>query len=439
MKKISSNLYTYIIFWIFIAIILSLSISYPLNIKLNQIYDQINQDQYIKNYKDIGEVIAKYQNIISKDNLTIQSMDCLNFLELQNQYEINVTQKIIPTKNHLNKYKSSYFTNRSMIFPLKFNDGLVYLTIESKNYNSNYKNIIALLTISLGLIIFLLVIYLSLRNILKYIKKIDNGISIIAGGALNYKLPLEGNNELTNLAHSINQMSSSLKENIETEKRIDSTQRKLLSNMSHDLRTPLTSILGYANIIADEKYTNKEELHSYINIIKEKGLQLQKLINDLFEYTKLSNKDIKLNIKQINLETFVSQYITSINKTIIIKNECQTTPMIYADIDLLKRILDNLFDNIRKYATEDSAIHISISDNNFIILKITNETDENLENDYKHIFDRMYVADSSRKNSASGLGLSIVYESMKLMNGQTSAYYKESNLSILLKFQQIHR
>lgn len=440
MKRISANLYTYIIFWILIAAVLSLSISYPINVVLNQTHDKKMKEEFLSNYKEVADIISQYQNTILDNNLSTTSLNTFDFNELNYKYKINSTKKIIASKNHLNKYKNTDFSNRSMIFPLKFTDGLIYINVTPINELFSYRNLITLLTICLGISIFLIVTYLSLRNILKYIRKIDKGISVIAGGALNYNIPLEGDNELTNLANSINQMSSSLKTQIDKDKETDANQKRLISNISHDLRTPLTTIIGYLNIIEDKKYNSTDELNTYLHVCKKKSLQLEKLINDLFEYTKLSNKDVTINMKKINICTFINQYIISIDKKVVIKNTCSKTPYILADIDLLKRIFDNLFDNIRKYSNPTSDVYISIyeheDEDDYIIFQISNKTKLNLEDDYKYIFDRMYVADYSRKANSSGLGLSIVSESMKLMQGYAKADYKNNTLSILLKFQR---
>lgn len=468
MKKITSKLYIYIVFWILIGLLISISISYIVNYQLISMENENLSKIYTENYEEVSNSLSAYQSYVTENSLESNTVRKHKFTELYENYTIRISNVLFPinaasnnirkSENRSNRISedselfedienesrirlalgSDSISSETIIYPIQFTDKTMYIYAQPINESKTYKDLTTAFTILLGIFIFLIILYLSLKRVLKYIGEIERGVSILAGGSLSYEIPLQGNNELTDLANSINQMSNSLKEKNERDKALDLNQKRLITNMSHDLRTPLTSIIGYINVLQDEKYSTKEEMNSYLKTTKDKSLQLQKLINDLFEYTKLANKEMNKNIADVNIETFTNQYVQNQSRKVHIEKSCDRIAIVKADTELTKRIYDNLFDNIRKYATENSDIFIGISydeKENYMLVKITNESAEDLTDKCEYIFERMYISKESRNTSASGLGLSIVKEGMKLMQGDAIAEYEKPNLSIVLKFK----
>lgn len=120
----------------------------------------------------------------------------------------------------------------------------------------------------------------------------------ISKGNLDFRVPQKSQDELGSLAGNINHMAAELKLKIEEERRAERTKNELITNFSHDLRTPLTSILGYLTLIKDRKFETDEQFSDCVNIVYNKSEKLGGVIEDLFEYTKLANKGVKLILKR---------------------------------------------------------------------------------------------------------------------------------------------
>lgn len=121
------------------------------------------------------------------------------------------------------------------------------------------------------------------------IEALAEGVMVIAKGNLAYRIEKKGQDEIALLTDNINQMAEEIMTSIEMERKIEQQKNELITNVSHDLRTPLTSIMGYLRLLSEEKYETKEQYDEYLKIAFSKSEQLKNLIDDLFEYTKLTN------------------------------------------------------------------------------------------------------------------------------------------------------
>ena len=157
-------------------------------------------------------------------------------------------------------------------------------------------------------IIVVLLIYILTRRKTKYIKEICSGIEIISQGNLDYRIDKKGVDELSILSDKINSMSIDLKNIMEEERKAQRFKSELITNVSHDLRTPLTSLIGYIQLANDEK-TSLKDKEKYIEISLQKSNKLKNLINDLFEYSKLESGGIKLEKEDINIIEIIEQSI----------------------------------------------------------------------------------------------------------------------------------
>ncbi len=144
---------------------------------------------------------------------------------------------------------------------------------------------------------------------MRYFEDIHNTLEDIAGGDLDIKIPVRGTDELSELAMTVNHMTSQLKSLQEEEKRWEKTKNEMVTNVSHDLRTPLTSILGYLELIAKGNYTDEEALEHYADVAYNKCTNLKTLVDDLFEYSKLNSTELKLNRININLTELMEQIV----------------------------------------------------------------------------------------------------------------------------------
>lgn len=179
-----------------------------------------------------------------------------------------------------------------------------YNEIDEKKYTDNE---LLMILLSPVIIAMLLTFFLTSRKV-KYIKQIAEGAVEFSNGNLDYRIQKKGMDELGFLAESMNSMAEKLKENIEKERAQEEFKTELITNVSHDLRTPLTSLIAYMQLVGDEK-TTEENKKKYTAVSIEKAYKLNKLIEDLFEYSKLESGGISLNKREANVVEILEQSI----------------------------------------------------------------------------------------------------------------------------------
>jgi signal transduction histidine kinase len=215
-------------------------------------------------------------------------------------------------------------------------------------------------------------------------------------------------------------MSAALKSLSEEEKQWEKEKDDMICNISHDLRTPLTSVIGYLQLIINQaKEKQDEQLLSYVNISYSKCMEIKLLTEQLFDYAKITNKEYQPVAKQINLSELVKQVVLGLMPQL---NEKKLTcrlnlpdekVFITADAALMARVFDNLLNNAMKYGADGSFIDIDIrlaEKENKVTVMVTNYGSTILPEDLPYIFNRFYCIDKSRssENSGTGLGLAIV-------------------------------
>lgn len=290
------------------------------------------------------------------------------------------------------------------------------------------------LIVFLGIGIFIMVSMVFVNRKVKYIKFLTKEIKEIEKAGFGKVIQVKGEDELANLCRSINSMSLELREKIENEKKIEKNKNELITNVSHDLRTPLTSIIGYIDLLKKNKFKDKEKFNEYISIIDERAKSLNKLINELFEYTKLSSHDVKLNYNNVNICELIDQifgeYIVIFNKIglELEKDIPEKAIFINVDIEKVVRVLENLLSNAKKYSVKNTKVIIRvIEENNNAIILVTNKVENISQEDLEYIFERFYKLDKSRNDSdSSGLGLNIVKRIVELHNGMVKVELNDS-------------
>ena len=285
--------------------------------------------------------------------------------------------------------------------------------------------------------IFLICFTLLINRKVKYIKYITKEIKKIEAEGFGKTIDVKGNDELSDLSQSINRMSSKLKEQIENERLIEKNKNELITNVSHDLRTPLTSINGYIELLKDNGFTDKKKFDDYISVVDRRTKGLTALVNELFEYTKLNSSDISLNFVAIDVVTLVShianEYSIMLKKNGLTLERHIINKEIFMnlDVDKMVRVLQNLLSNANKYSLENSTIILSLwEEANNVIISISNKTNEITMDDLPNIFNRFYKCDKSRSDhDSSGLGLSITKRIIELHHGTISAHLSENILT----------
>lgn len=300
---------------------------------------------------------------------------------------------------------------------------------------------ITFIVILLGTSIFFTTFILLLNRKVKYIKFLTKEIKSINEEGFGKTIEVKGEDELSELCNSINSMSIELAKKIDNEKKIEIAKSELITNISHDLKTPLTSIVGYLEILHKGQY-DSETKQKYINIAYNKSLRLKDLVNELFEYTKITSHDFKINREKFNLSNLINQMVgesvlgfSSKNIKVILDNPYKEL-YTYLDIRLFSRAIENILKNAEKYSDENSEFTVKIKDiEGSIILSFTNKCDKLNEESLDKIFEKFYRIDESRtlQNEGSGLGLSIAKRIVELHGGTITAKKIRDNIQFIIK------
>lgn len=290
------------------------------------------------------------------------------------------------------------------------------------------------------IIAMLLSFFLTNRKV-KYIKQIAEGAGEFSNGNLDYRIRKKGKDELGFLAGSINNMAERLKENIEKERAQEKFKTELITNVSHDLRTPLTSLIAYLQLVESEK-TTEENKKKYTTISIEKAYRLKQLIEDLFEYSKLECGGITLEKKEVNIIEILEQSIGELfieaqkrNMNLIKKFE-NSKIILNVDSGKLGRVFENLLSNAVKYGIEATEVYVNLNEyDEYVTITFENEIASESLDDTLKLFDRFYRGDKSRnsKVSGSGLGLAISKNIVELHQGEIWAECENNIFGIYVK------
>lgn len=301
----------------------------------------------------------------------------------------------------------------------------------------------AFLMIAFGIGIFLTTFILLLNRKVKYIKFLTKEVKTIKEEGFGKTIKVKGEDELAELCMSINNMSIELAEKIENEKRIENTKAELITNISHDLKTPLTSIVGYLEIL-DKGDLDEETRKKYIGIAYNKSLRLKDLVNELFEYTKLTSHDFKVNLEKFNLGSLINQMVgesilgfSAKNINVVLDNPYREL-YTYIDIKLFSRVIENLIKNAEKYGDENSEFRVKVrKDDEFIFVSFENKCKDLNEESLDKIFEKFYRVDEARtlENEGSGLGLSIAKRIVELHGGNIEAKKVDDYISFMIRLE----
>ncbi|WP_411169367.1 sensor histidine kinase [Clostridium sp. MB05] len=248
-----------------------------------------------------------------------------------------------------------------------------------------------------------------------------------------------GNKNVERLILEINN-TIDLKQKTEVDyRKMDSEIKESISNISHDLRTPLTSVMGYLQLMEDPNISQLER-NEYMNIIKDRTKSLQMLITSFYDLSRLEGREYKFNFELINVSNLICDSIASFYNDFTNKgiepyiDIDENAPSIIGDENAVKRILFNLIQNALKYG--ESFISISLKHrDDYIITTFANEAKNLSEEDSKCLFQRFFTADRTRSGKSTGIGLAITKELVEQMGHEVSSELKDGRLSIIIKWK----
>ncbi|TBL81892.1 HAMP domain-containing protein [Paenibacillus thalictri] len=273
---------------------------------------------------------------------------------------------------------------------------------------------------------FILLFYYLSRRKMRYIEDLASGMRIISTGNLEYRMIERSKDELGRLAADMNFMVSALQRKIEEERRAERVKNELITNVSHDLRTPLTLIMGYLRLLHDKKYENDEQAASFLSVAYQKSEKLKVLIDDLFHYTKLANHDIPMNKDNVclneMLEQLLEEYVTLADEEQlqIVRQLPHDKMVVHIDTDQVIRVFDNLLANAVKYSLKPGVITVQmVKEARYVVVRISNQCEGLSQEELDRLFERTYRVDSSRSSESggSGLGLAIAKSIVEAHHG----------------------
>lgn len=270
------------------------------------------------------------------------------------------------------------------------------------------------------------------QPLIRYIEAMSRAMDEVARGNFEVTLPPRGLDELGLLGQNLVAMSRQVKSSLERERQATQARYELITAVSHDLRTPLTSVLGYLQLIDEDKYRDEVELRYYVDMAYEKARQLKRLIDQLFEFTRTSHGALVLRPVPINpaelLEQVAEEFVPALRQADMEYRlrlpEARVT--IHADPDLLVRVLENLISNAIRYGREGKLVELELDVDRAgrsVLIRVANRGNPIPVHQLEHIFESFYRGERSRsgKTGGAGLGLAIVKNIVTLHGGSVRA------------------
>lgn len=275
--------------------------------------------------------------------------------------------------------------------------------------------VITLLYVLAGIATFSSAFLVLQKKSMDYITKLSTAIQNISEGDLNTTVEVVGDDEFSAMAANLNKMVEDIRRLMDKERESERTKNELITNIAHDLRTPLTSIIGYLELLSAPTSNMSPEMEKkYINITYTKAKRLEKLIEDLFGFTKLNYGKVSMKVTKVDIVKLLSQLLEEFYPNFMDKDlayELQSNvpaKMINADGNLLARLFDNLINNAIKYGAEGKRIVVKIhATESIVTVSVTNYGYVIPKEELPLLFEKFYRVEQSRSSNTGGTGLGL--------------------------------
>ena len=305
---------------------------------------------------------------------------------------------------------------------------------------------VVILYVLVGIVIFSVTFMILEEPGIRYLGRISDAVQSISQGNLNTEVDVTGDDEFSAMAANLNKMSSDIRKLMDKEREAERTKNELITDVAHDLRTPLTSIIGYLELLAGNTQIPQEMQHKYIEIAYSKSRRLEKLIEDLFGFTKLNYGKIAMHIGQIDIVKLLEQLLEEAYPNFEEKNlsyDLQSNvpaKIISADGNLLARLFDNLIGNAIKYGADGKRVLVKIhGEEDTVTVSVTNFGRVIPADELPLLFNKFYRVEQSRSatTGGTGLGLAIAKEIVD-MHGGTIRVASDLNGTVFTVKLQVH-
>lgn len=271
----------------------------------------------------------------------------------------------------------------------------------------------------------------------------------ISSGHFDHRIPFHLHGQMQRVVNSVNALVDASVKAMEEERRIEKSKDELITNVSHDIRTPLTSIIGYLGLIENKQYQSEADILKYTHTAYLKSKQMKALVEDLFEYTKVRQADTPLNITKLDLGAMLEQLGASFEleaqkKDMKITVTKPDQPLyMEADAEKLARVYNNLITNALKYGRGGKNIYLKAEklDDETIQSSVANDGEPIPPKSLSHIFDRFYRAERSRsrETGGTGLGLAITQSIVELHHGYIFVTSDKKMTRFIMRFPVHHK
>ncbi|WP_050607540.1 sensor histidine kinase [Clostridium niameyense] len=422
--------------------------------KIIKLYDCMSLDLKIFMFVIYTAIMAIYITNISffYKPLEIQHFLKLSIISIYIFYFVYNLKYILVLKNNrgllstqcnntlINKMKYK-FVNKSIKYKIIFIlllSGMIGILL----LLSLVSGIHGILIAPIGGIIYLSLLLIYLFKKADYLNEIIEATEEMTKGNLNYIITKNDTGVLGKLALNINNIKEGYKKSVEDQVKSERLKSELITNVSHDLKTPLTSIINYVNLLKNNNL-DKDEFNSYIAILDRKSERLKHLIEDLFEASKMSSGSIKLNIEKVDVTALLKQALAELDeklkKAFLEVKFNYSNNNIYTNLDGKKtwRVFENLLNNIIKYSQPNTRVYIDlIEDNRKVIITMKNISSYEMNFDAEEIFERFKRGDTSRNTEGSGLGLAISKSIVELEGGTLSIKIDGDLFKVIIEFNK---
>lgn len=324
----------------------------------------------------------------------------------------------------LNDYQAFFPKRRAHDIRLIDTKAKIYILAD---FQYSIYNTLHDISIAISALVIILILIAFVRRKIHYIKDVTYGINILEGGNLHYQIPVKGNDELTQVATSLNSMRVALDQQMKNETKAIQANNSLVTALSHDLRTPLTTQMGYLEILKEHHYSSPEEMDKYINTALDTCHQIKEMSDRLFEYFLAFDPHPERPAEALEefdgVELFM-QLISELSLPLESKGlsfeieDPMDSFLIHVNMNDILRVFNNVFTNIDKYADESEPVKIRIyHDNENAVLSISNK-----------------IRKEPRKNESAKIGLISISSLMKRQGGASKTVTSKDKFTIELKF-----
>lgn len=391
----------------------------------------LDSSDYLKN--ETGKKAEELQEYVTEHNIAVSDRSRLNAWgsKQKNVYFLVFDGERLVYESEENdqgeydeaedEYSWQYY------YEVKFSDGTANVLLFGMFGMELYVSALVI-EIILSVLLFVSIFLMTVQKEINYIKCLEKEVKILETGGLDKEITLRGADELSSLAQGINQMRISLKENMELEEKLQKTNQRLVTGLSHDLRTPLTTLILYLEFLEGERYQNEKDRKKYTQKAVYKAQQLKVLSDQLFEQALVTEDQEKAQGEcvqvQYALEDLISDSIALLESqgyTVNCKIEWNLVS-VRANSDYLMRIMNNINTNLLKYADTKKEISITVSYlPEYVEVKFLNR-----------------ISQGKDKEESTGVGIPNIVRMMEMMEGRCNIEEGEEEYQIKLQFLRSH-